>query len=222
MKLEFLSLRYLALFVAAFAIVSCNCPKENKDNSSFVPALVAPTAAEETAEEIASKLDADGNYIYEIGSLMDFELPDGVTINAGDNSTEYKLYKQLSDGTFVVSDDKTQNWVTFDRVYFATGSANLTEASQKQVTNIIAILKAFPTAELKIGGYTDSTGSDEVNLQVSEERAKVVVDQIVAGGIDASRVSHEGYGAQHFVCPANDTDECKAQNRRVDLRVTKK
>src|SRR5690606_3827267 len=168
------------------------------------------------------KIDADGNYIYEVGNLFDLNLSNGTKLNVGENSFENKFFKQLSDNNFAVSSDKTQGWITLDRVYFPSGKSDLTGISDAQIKNISEILKAFPTATVKVGGYTDNTGSTDVNMKVSGERAKSVAEKIITNGIDASRIESEGYGAQHIVCPANDTDECMAQNRRVDIRITKK
>lgn len=209
------------LLGGAFLLTSCKCERKGE---YAVPAAEGEAAAAvaDTADASASKLDADGNYIYDIGGNTEITLPDGTKMTVGDNSTEYKLFGMLNDPGFQVSDDKTQGWISFDRVYFQTGKADLTDASKAQVENIIAILKAFPDATAKIGGYTDNTGTEEVNMKVSGDRAKTVADRIIAGGVDGARIASEGYGPNHFVCEANDTDECRAQNRRVDIRVTKK
>src|SRR5690606_16003726 len=152
----------------------------------------------------------------------EIKLPNGTSLSVGEKSSENRLFTMLNDANFTVSEDKTQGWVTLDRVYFPTGKAALTETSKTQIANLVHLLKAFSTASVKVGGYTDNTGDATVNKQVSTDRAKTVADQIIAGGIEANRIESEGYGAEHFVCEANDTDECKAQNRRVDIRITKK
>ncbi|MET3732124.1 OmpA family protein [Moheibacter stercoris] len=199
-------------------LTACKCEK----NPNMATAPVAETENVGAAETTVAKIDADGNYIYDLGNNIDINLPDGSKMNVGENSSENKLFTMLNDTNFAVSDDKTQGWVTLDRVYFPTGKADLSTNSDAQVANLVTLLKLFPTATVKVGGYTDSTGDAAVNKQVSTDRAKSVADKIIAGGIDASRIESEGYGAQHFVCEANDTDECKAQNRRVDIRITKK
>ncbi len=211
----------LAVVVASsLAFTACKC--EKKEGMVTAPVEDTSTTDINSADAGVTKLDADGNYIYDIGNNIEIALPDGSKMSVGENSTENKLFAMLNDANFKVSDDKTQGWVTLDRVYFSTGKADLTTNSEAQVANIITLLKAFPTATVKVGGYTDNTGDAAVNQRVSTERAKSVADKLIAGGVDASRIESEGYGAQHFVCPANDSDECKAQNRRVDLRVTKK
>lgn len=207
-------------FASSLFIISCKCDQSTTYNNP-IPPEAADTNLSEPETEVA-KIDANGNYIYETGNLFDLNLPNGVKLNVGENSSENKFYKQLNDANFAISSDKTQGWITLDRVYFASGKSELTRTSDTQIKNIVEILKAFPNATIKVGGYTDNTGGNDVNMKVSGERAKTVADKIIAGGIDASRLESEGYGAQHFVCPANDTKECQAQNRRVDIRITKK
>ena len=211
----------LAVVVASsLAFTACKC--EKKEGIAVAPAEETLSVDTNADDVPVAKLDADGNYIYDIGNNLEIALPDGSKMSVGENSTENKLFTMLNDANFAVSDDKTQGWVTLDRVYFSTGKAELTPNSEAQVANLITLLKAYPTATIKVGGYTDNTGDAAVNQRVSTERAKTIADKIIAGGVEASRIESEGYGAQHFVCAANDTDECKAQNRRVDIRITKK
>ena len=76
-------------------------------------------------------------------------------------------------------------------------------------------------AAIKLGGYTDNTGNADSNLKLSTQRANAAQAALVADGIEAPRVAAEGYGQEHPIA-TNDTPEGKAQNRRIDLRVTKK
>lgn len=203
-----------------------SCKKEQNGNKDVLPAegVAQQDSVKQEVDtvQVATVLDEDGNYIYNVGQLLDITLPDGSKINVGENSLESKLYKMLSDESFNVSEDKTQGWITLDGVTFSKGSANLKDNSKKQIDNLVAILKAYPSANVKFGGYTDNTGSSEANQKISAQRAEAVVNALIAGGVAADRLAAEGYGPEHPICPANDTDECKAQNRRVDLRVTKK
>jgi OOP family OmpA-OmpF porin len=182
------------------------------------------TASALVNPESAGKLDTTtGNFILNVGDNITITLPDSAktTLQVGANSTEAKLFHFLSGASIVVdSVDKTKGWITCDRIYFETGKANLTPESKKQINNIALILKAFPMAALKVGGYTDNTGSAEVNVKVSTERATTVQKEIMAsGGKNASAA--EGYGPEHPIA-SNNTKEGQALNRRVDLRVTKK
>lgn len=163
-----------------------------------------------------------GNYIYDVGADKEITLADGTKIMVGENSTEAKLFNFLSDAGSAVDADKSKGWITLDRVYFETGKSVLTQESQNQLKNIAAILKNFSTATVKMGGYTDNTGAADLNVKLSGDRAKIAADELVKLGVAAASVASEGYGPEHPICAANDTPECKAQNRRVDIRVTAK
>ena len=62
------------------------------------------------------------------------------------------------------------------------------------VTDLIVILKAYPSAEVQLVGHTDTTGDPEANMKLSQDRANAVRDMLANGGIDASRLSTAGYG----------------------------
>lgn len=112
-------------------------------------------------------------------------------------------------------------WFSFDRLLFATGKATLLPESQEQLKNIAEILKAFPNVDIKLGGYTDNVGNPDSNLKLSTDRAKSVLDELSKLGVDVKRLASEGYGEQ-FPVASNDTEEGRQQNRRIDIRVTKK
>ena len=82
-------------------------------------------------------------------------------------------------------------------------------------------MKAYPNVQIKVGGYTDSTGDAAANLKLSQGRADAVVAGLTALGIDASRLEAKGYGEQYPVGD-NTTEEGRAKNRRVSMLVTQK
>nr|AGU11766.1 OmpA family [uncultured organism] len=183
--------------------------------ATTVEAPVVPAAATGRYDE------ASGNYIYDTGATTTIKLSDGTEMNIGQNSFEARLFNFLNDANQTVNDDKTQGWMSLDRVYFTTAKASLTPESEAQLKNVAAIMKAFPNAAIKFGGYTDSRGKADMNLALSSDRATAASKAIVTDGVDAGRVAAEGYGQEHPVA-SNDTPEGQAQNRRVDVRVTKK
>lgn len=148
------------------------------------------------------------------------KLPSGVGIVGNADGLENGLLGFLQDAKRAV--DKT-TWFDFDRLVFQTGSAELdAERSKPQLDNLSAILAAFPAVKLKIGGYTDNTGAPAANKTLSAARADHVKAALVASGVAADRLEAEGYGSDFPICAANDTEECKAKNRRISVRVTAK
>ena len=136
-------------------------------------------------------------------------------------STEQKLAVFLNDATAAVDQEKG-NWFDFDQVNFATGSATLSDTSMEQLNNVATVMKQFPQAVFKIGGYTDNVGNEEMNKKLSQDRATAVLEQLKKLGIPESQLAGaEGYGSQHAVAD-NSTEEGRAKNRRMSVRVKSK
>lgn len=220
---------WLLLLLAGLAALFYFMRGCNKEPETTTAAATTTTTADTTRTMAAAPMaaptgrydDKTGNYIYDTGANTTVKLPDGTTLNVGNNSTEARLYNFLNDNGQTVSNDKTQGWISLDRVYFNTAKATLTAESQAQLKNLAAILKAFPNAAIKLGGYTDNKGKADMNLTLSADRANTARKAVMDAGIDPSRVAAEGYGQEHPLA-SNDTPEGRAQNRRVDVRVTKK
>ncbi len=171
-------------------------------------------AVDSTANVVAATADSATSSV--VGALKK-TLSTGVELNFGEKSIENELISFIEDKSKAV--DKT-TWFNFRDLKFQTGSAVIDSTSMNEVRNIAEILKAYPI-DLKIGGYTDNVGKEAANQKLSANRAAAVVDALVKMGIDAKRLAPEGYGSQ-FPLASNDTEEGKAQNRRIAVRVTKK
>ncbi|MCC6537400.1 MAG: OmpA family protein [Bryobacterales bacterium] len=153
-----------------------------------------------------------------LGDLLKTKLPNGIEIDVPKMGVENRLIAFITDAAKPV--DKT-TWFDFDRLLFDMAKATLRPESQAQLKNVAEILKAFPNVNIKVGGYTDNVGDKAMNLKLSGDRAASVVAELAALGIDKARLESEGYGDQHPVAD-NATEEGRAQNRRVSMRVTKK
>ncbi|MBX2952601.1 MAG: OmpA family protein [Leadbetterella sp.] len=151
-------------------------------------------------------------------SLIQKVLSTGVNLSFPELSIENELISFIEDKNRPVDKD---TWFNFRKLTFESGSAVIDSTSEKEVDNIAEILKAFPDVSIKVGGYTDNTGSDEVNTKLSAKRAANVVAALVERGISAARLDSEGYGPQHPIAD-NATQEGREQNRRIAVRVTNK
>jgi K(+)-stimulated pyrophosphate-energized sodium pump len=131
-------------------------------------------------------------------------------------SVSQNLAGFLADG----SQTAPQTFV-FDHLNFETASTQLTPDSQGTVTNLSQTLKTYPSAHVQLSGYADDTGTPDTNQKLSLDRANTVREMLVNDGIAADRIATNGYGQQRPIA-SNDTEEGKAENRRLELTVTQK
>ncbi len=104
-------------------------------------------------------------------------------------------------------------------ILFNTNSDVMKEESKPEVAKIAKILAKHPNAQTVVEGYTDSMGDPAYNKDLSERRAKSVVNALIADGVKAENVSAKGFGATNFI-DTNSTSAGRANNRRVELDIT--
>ena len=109
--------------------------------------------------------------------------------------------------------------VNMSDVLFDTGQYSLRAGAREKLARISGIILAYPTLKLQVEGHTDSVGSDELNMKLSEHRASSVRDFLVQSGIVTSSISSHGFGESQPVA-TNDTAAGRQQNRRVELVVS--
>src|SRR6202163_3869160 len=104
------------------------------------------------------------------------------------------------------------------KIRFESGRATIDPDSAGLLDRLIETALRCPTANIEIAGHTDTDGEDAFNQALSEKRAQAVSDYLVKAGLPADRFTATGYGSTQPVA-TNDTDEGKAQNRRIDFMV---
>ena len=106
--------------------------------------------------------------------------------------------------------------VNLPDILFDVNKATLKQNTQVALAKLAGIVQLFPKINLRIEGYTDSTGSDELNQRLSRERAESVRGFLEKQGVAASRLTAVGYGPK-FPVADNATAEGRAKNRRVEI-----
>ena len=104
-------------------------------------------------------------------------------------------------------------------ILFNSGRTSFKSGATKELDGMLAIMKEYSGSEFAIRGFTDSTGSKAGNLKLSKQRATAVMNYLVKNGIDASRLTAEGFGEANPV-DSNKTRAGRANNRRVEVKVT--
>jgi OOP family OmpA-OmpF porin len=108
--------------------------------------------------------------------------------------------------------------LTRGTIRFESARSNLDPDSAGLLDYLIEIALRCPTTNIEIAGHTDTDGDNTANQTLSEKRAQAVVDYLVKAGLPAGRFTAVGYGSAQPVA-ANDTDEGKARNRRIEFVV---
>lgn len=106
------------------------------------------------------------------------------------------------------------NNVTFD-----SSSSTLKPAGANTLTGVAMVLKEYPKTAVNVVGYTDSTGSRQLNMTLSQQRADSVGSALITQGVAANRIRTVGAGPDNPVA-SNSTTEGKAQNRRVEITLS--
>jgi outer membrane protein OmpA-like peptidoglycan-associated protein len=103
-------------------------------------------------------------------------------------------------------------------IYFESNSSSLSDSSFAELSRVIKLMKANSSAKIEIAAHTDDKGSDEYNHTLSQKRAQEIVKYLASQGISSSRLVAVGYGKTKPKV-ANTSDEARAQNRRVEMKI---
>jgi outer membrane protein OmpA-like peptidoglycan-associated protein len=108
--------------------------------------------------------------------------------------------------------------IILKNIFFDTGKYSLRPESSNELERLLKLLNDVPTLKIEISGHTDNRGSAEMNQTLSENRAKTVVEYLVANGISKDRLEYAGYGLTQPVA-TNDTDAGRQENRRTEFKI---
>jgi outer membrane protein OmpA-like peptidoglycan-associated protein len=109
--------------------------------------------------------------------------------------------------------------VTLGDVLFEFGRAEIKPAAQNAISKLANYLNQHPDRRVLIEGFTDSVGSDQANLTLSQRRSQAVAEALRAHGVDPARVATRGYGEQYPVASNSSTSD-RAMNRRVEVYIS--
>jgi outer membrane protein OmpA-like peptidoglycan-associated protein len=149
--------------------------------------------------------DVQYKHLIDSANYTQFEIP----------NTHGKLTSNLS-----IQVENTKKTYTLNEVYFDTGLATLKPSSFKALNDLYEAMKLKPTMIIEIGGHTDNTGTSEVNMKLSQDRANAVRNYIINKGIAANRITAVGYGDTMPVAD-NSTEDGRSKNRRTEVSIIK-
>jgi outer membrane protein OmpA-like peptidoglycan-associated protein len=111
--------------------------------------------------------------------------------------------------------------IVLKNIFFDFDKATLRPESTNELERLIKLLTDVPTLKIEIGSHTDSKGSDDYNMKLSQSRSESVVNYLITHGIGKDRLVAKGYGETQPVA-TNDTDDGRQQNRRSEFTILSK
>ncbi len=103
-------------------------------------------------------------------------------------------------------------------ITFATNQAQLSQGAMNSLSAVANVMNKYKATAIHVLGFTDSTGSDSYNLELSKKRASSTANFLVSKGVVAGRIVATGYGETHPIAN-NTTEQGKAQNRRAEIYI---
>ena len=200
----------LSYLLAALSLTSCQSMKENPNATKG--AGIGAAAGAVLGAVIGHQT---GNR--EKGAAIGAALGAGVGAVAG-----RRLDKQQKELEQIAATKRTEQGLITELksdILFDSGKADLKPLAKQNIDQLAAIIKKYPENNLTVKGYTDRTGSDKVNLPLSEQRAQAVRRQLIESGVPATTVGSVGFGSANPVDPGT-SKEALARNRRVEIEIS--
>ena len=189
------------------------------DASKQKVADMQTAADQQTAQLAAANADADmaTQQAVLVGAVADQQ---AAALAAADTkaASDQALISQQEQQLKELNAKKTERGlvITLGDVLFGTNKAQLKSGGERNVQKLADFLKRYPQHKVLIEGFTDSTGSDSLNQELSGRRADAVRTALVGMGVGGDRITTRGYG-KAFPVAGNDTAASRQLNRRVEI-----
>ncbi|KPH13496.1 OmpA family protein [Chryseobacterium sp. ERMR1:04] len=210
----------LLLLIAAGYFLWKQC--EKKETTTTMVATDSTAMPTDTAATVSSPDTAAGATTAKVDENIDLN---GTALKGYKGGMEDQMIAFLKSDSYKNAKDDSalkDKWYDFDHVNFKLGSSTELEAgSQGQLENLAAILKAFPDAKIKIGGYTDKTGNEANNVKLSTARAAYIKDWLAKQNLGGQVLGAEGYGSKFAKVDAKASDAERAVDRKMSVRFAK-
>lgn len=159
-------------------------------------------------------------------------LPAGKNYGIYVNAKEYLFHSEnfdvhdTSDYTEVIKDIALKklevgSQIVLNNIFYDFDKSTLRDESKTELDKLTELLTNNPSMKIEISSHTDSKGSDDYNLKLSQARAQSVVDYLIGKGIKPERMTAKGYG-ESSPRATNDTEEGRQQNRRTEFKILSK
>lgn len=176
---------------------------------------------------LTSKVLRYEDYIVNFRFYSYYFIDDVFLTPVDENGNEIILYPELllpdalKEELINIDSIKIGDPVILRNIYFEFDKSRLLSESHFELNKLVDIMLQNLSIEIEISGHTDNTGNEEYNLELSQTRAKAVVEYLIDKGINPNRLKFKGYGWSKPITE-NETEEGKSKNRRVEFTILKK
>lgn len=198
---------------------------KDKDSNTSVSATIEITD-NETHEVIATykSNSKTGKYLLTLPSGKNY----GITVVSDDylfhsenlNIPSYSTYKEIFKEIDLAKID-VGALIVLKNIFFDSRESTIRKESIPELERLVELLKSNPSIKIEISGHTDNIGAEDYNKNLSEERAKAVVDYLIKKSVDTARLEYAGFGYSKPIS-SNETEEGRQLNRRTEFKVISK
>ncbi|VXB08169.1 OmpA family protein [Maribacter litoralis] len=186
---------------------------------------------ENNVELLSAITDSDGNYNLELDcnkgnfvrALMEGYVPFEEYIGVSDGKPKIIDFYLERDRITAGFGDDLAKLLQLSTIYFDFDKYNIRKDSEVEIEKVIAAMEKYPSLKLKVNAHTDSRGTEEYNLWLSQKRAESTVNYMIGKGISSSRLVSEGFGETKLLNECEDGVKCSAaqhdRNRRSEFII---
>lgn len=135
--------------------------------------------------------------------------------------TQVKGFQEIKGKELTMVPIEEGKAIRLNNIFFDTGKSELRPESAPELDRMVAVLNENPKMTISLNGHTDNTGGVAVNQKLSQDRADAVREYFIGKGIEPDRIASKGFGESKPVA-ANDTEDGRQKNRRVEFLIVKK
>ncbi len=193
-----------------------------------VPGVIVEVTNAKTGEVVSMVSDAKGNFKLKLAPESKYLLyctKFGCFSRTDNISTEGLKYSEDFFADFEVEPIVIDKPIVLENIYYDFDKWNIRPDAAVELDKLVRILKDNPNIDIEMGSHTDSRGSDQYNLVLSDKRAHAAVQYLISKGIEPKRLTYRGYGETVHVNQCKNDVQCSEEehqkNRRTEFKVKK-
>ena len=199
----------------------------NKSSEAPIPAeIIFRSLKKDTAQTTRVNVASDGTFSAQLPAEDDYALTvasdgfirarDQLLASAADPEDSGAIVRD-----YALTPIEVGSTVNLENVLFDRGNATMLPGSYETLDEVVTFLRENSDVEIEVAGHTDNQGRADLNLALSRERAGAVKQYLADQGIDANRITQQGYGGTRPLV-SNAIEEERSKNRRVEFTILKK